>query len=259
MKGRTLGQSARQEFAKSCFWAKSSPRPQRGLKATEKEPSMSFEDDGMRDQGAGYPSMPPGTWTDSGMQREAERKQRPTVAGQAAAKMKALFDALVRVAPKPAQPANLRASEYNIALGIVMGGGTLKADIPGQGMTVIRAVHELHFAFGRDARFYHKSGRPLVGRDSIEPPEPVTWIPEAAGVTTLGSVAAWTPTPGLGPQEVAKEFLRTTLADGATLPARDVLERAQAAGIAKRTLKRAMAAIGVISSKSWEMWTWRLP
>jgi hypothetical protein len=215
--------------------------------------TMTFEDDGMRDYGPGYGPVPPGTWTDSGMTREPERKQRPTVAGKAAAKMKALFDALVMLAPRAAQPANLRAIEYNIARAIIEGKGTLKADIPGQGMTVIRAIHELHFAFGRDARFYHKSGRPLVGRDSIEPPEPVVdRVPDAAGLQ-------FTPTPGLGATDTAKEFLRTKLAGGVALPARDVIAGAGALGIAKKTLRNAREALGIISAKTLDFWTWRLP
>jgi hypothetical protein len=211
-----------------------------------------WEDDGMKDQGPGYGPVPLGTWTDTGMQMEPQRKQRTgglvRLAGQAA---KALFDSMMQSTPAP-RPPNLRQFEYNTARAIVESGGTLKADVPAEGMKVITSVSELHYAFSRDARFYSMWGRPLVGADSIQPaPEPDSWIPEAGGLQ-------FTPTPGLAPAGVAAEFLLQTLEQG-PVPARVVIDRAKQAGIAKRTLDRAKDALGITSFKdAVKGWFWRL-
>jgi hypothetical protein len=58
--------------------------------------------------------------------------------------------------------------------------------------------------------------------------------------------------------DVAKDFLRCELADG-PVAVSDLLERAGAAGIAERTLRRAKAKLKVLAEKDAKVWFWRLP
>ena len=64
--------------------------------------------------------------------------------------------------------------------------------------------------------------------------------------------------PDMSKLDEAEDWLRTTLADG-PMEANHVLERARAAVIAERTLRRAKERLKVQSRQDGNSWAWVLP
>jgi hypothetical protein len=101
-----------------------------------------------------------------------------------------------------------------------------------------------------------------VGRDQrnglpIEAPF-LIWEADYVDITATEALQAVNENKAPGARNTAKRFLRDMLHKGA-VPATEIEAAAKAEGIAKRTLDRAKAELGITSLKDGDKWAWRLP
>jgi hypothetical protein len=103
------------------------------------------------------------------------------------------------------------------------------------------------YEVGHDKR----SGKPIEAPFLI-------WEAEYVDITATEALQAVNENKAPGARNTAKRFLREMLRKGA-VPATEIEAAAKAEGIAKRTLHRAKAELGITSVKDGDKWAWQLP
>jgi putative DNA primase/helicase len=115
-------------------------------------------------------------------------------------------------------------------------------------------IKALAFGFGvREIGHDRKTGKP------INAPH-IVWHPKHVDVTATEAMQAAAEAKSPAARDSAKKFLAELLADGPVLK-RDIEEATEGNGIARRTLFRAKAELGVLAKKDAPNggWTWCLP
>jgi putative DNA primase/helicase len=84
------------------------------------------------------------------------------------------------------------------------------------------------------------------------------WEADYVDITATEALQAVNENKAPGARNTAKRFLRELLRNGA-VPATEIEAAAKAEGIAKRTLDRAKAELGITSVKDDDKWAWQLP